>query len=59
MGIIDDVIAHMTQSGEIREVTKDEQILRGLRKPSQPGAIARWSNLVGGTDGRRMPTNEY
>jgi hypothetical protein len=47
MGIIDDVIAHMTQSGEIREVTKDEQILRGLRKPSQPGAIARWFELGG------------
>ena len=42
MGIIDDVIAHMTQSGEIREIGKDEQILRGLRKEGQRGAIARW-----------------
>jgi hypothetical protein len=45
MGIIDDVITHMTQSGEIKEIEKDEQILRGLRKPSQPGAIARWFEL--------------
>lgn len=45
MGIIDDVIAHMTQSGEIREIEKEEQILRGLRKENQRGAVARWFEL--------------
>jgi hypothetical protein len=42
MGIIDDAITHMSHSDEIREIEKEEQILRGLRKPVQRGAVARW-----------------
>lgn len=42
MGIIDDLITHMSHSDEIREIEKEEQTLRGLRKPVQRGAVARW-----------------
>ena len=45
MNIIDDVMKEMTESKEIRELGKEEQILRGLRKPTQPGAVARWFEL--------------
>ena len=38
MGIIDDAITHMSHSDEIREIEKEEQTLRGLRKPVQRGA---------------------
>ena len=31
-----------SHSDEIREIEKEEQTLRGLRKPVQRGAVARW-----------------
>jgi hypothetical protein len=45
MNIIDDVIKEMIESREIRELGKEEQIVRGLRRSAQPGAVARWFEL--------------
>jgi hypothetical protein len=41
----------MLVSGEVREIEKEEQMVRGLRKLDQRGAIARWFEL--GKGGRK------
>jgi hypothetical protein len=45
LGILDDVAKEMLDSGEIREIGKEEQILRGKRKENQRGAVGRWFEL--------------
>jgi hypothetical protein len=47
MGILDDAVREMLESGEIKEIKLEEQIRRGLRKKNQPGAVARWFELGG------------
>jgi hypothetical protein len=42
LGILDKVRNELISTGELREIQKDEQILRGLRKPNQTGPIACW-----------------
>ena len=45
MEILDKVITEMIEAREVREIMKDEQVLRGLRKEGQSGALARWFEL--------------
>jgi hypothetical protein len=51
MNIIDNAMDEMLVSGEVREIEKEEQMVRGLRKLDQRGAIARWFEL--GKGGRK------
>jgi hypothetical protein len=45
MDIVDNAVSEMLASGEVREIGKEEQLVRGLRKQDQRGAVARWFEL--------------
>jgi hypothetical protein len=45
LGLLGQAMVEMIKAEEVREIEKDEQILRGLRKADQPGAVARWFEL--------------
>ena len=42
LGILDKVRDELVDTGELREIEKEEQVLRGLRKPNQTGPVAHW-----------------